>query len=41
MINLTIGNDMSFCKAQQIYAMGTQKLTDMFGPNPCPQATAP
>jgi hypothetical protein len=28
-------------QAQQIYAMGTQKLTGMFGPNPCPQVTAP
>ena len=28
-------------QAQQIYAMGTQQLTGMFGPNPCPQVTAP
>jgi hypothetical protein len=28
-------------QAQQIYAMGTQKLTGMFGPNPCPQVSAP
>ena len=28
-------------QAQQIYAMGTQKLTGMFGPNPCPQVKAP
>ena len=28
-------------QAQQIYAMGTQKLTGMFGPNPCPLVSAP
>ena len=28
-------------QAQQIYAMGTQKLSGMFGPNPCPQVSAP
>ena len=27
--------------AQQTYAMGTQKLTGMFGPNPCPNVKAP
>jgi len=28
-------------QAQQIYAMGSQKLSGMFGPNPCPQIKAP
>lgn len=28
-------------QAQQIYAMGTQKLTGMFGPNPCPSVPQP
>ncbi len=28
-------------QAQQIYAMGSQKLSGMFGPNPCPQVKAP
>jgi hypothetical protein len=28
-------------QAQQIYAMGNQKLSGMFGPNPCPQIKAP
>ena len=28
-------------QAQQIYAMGTQKLTGMFGPNPCPNIAKP
>jgi len=28
-------------QAQQIYAMGTQKLTGLFGANPCPQVKAP
>ncbi|MCP9890113.1 hypothetical protein KBY57_03420 [Cyanobium sp. Aljojuca 7D2] len=28
-------------QAQQIYAMGSQKLNGMFGPNPCPQIKAP
>ena len=28
-------------QAQQVYAMGTQKLTGMFGPNPCPAVKAP
>jgi hypothetical protein len=28
-------------QAQQIYAMGSQKLSGMFGPNPCPQIQAP
>ncbi len=28
-------------QAQQIYAMGNQKLSGMFGPNPCPQIQAP
>jgi len=28
-------------QAQQIYAMGTQKLTGMFGPNPCPNIGKP
>jgi len=28
-------------QAQQIYAMGTQKLTGLFGANPCPQVQAP
>lgn len=28
-------------QAQQIYAMGSQKLSGMFGPNPCPQVSAP
>ena len=28
-------------QAQQIYAMGTQKLTGMFGPNPCPNIPKP
>ena len=28
-------------QAQQIYAMGTQKLTGMFGPNPCPNVPKP
>ncbi len=28
-------------QAQQIYAMGTQKLTSMFGPNPCPTIPKP
>lgn len=28
-------------QAQQIYAMGHQKLSGMFGPNPCPQIQAP
>ena len=28
-------------QAQQIYAMGSQKLTGMFGANPCPQVKAP
>jgi hypothetical protein len=27
--------------AQQTYTMGTQKLTGMFGPNPCPNVKAP
>ena len=28
-------------QAKQVYAMGTQKLTGMFGPNPCPAVKAP
>lgn len=28
-------------QAQQIYAMGSQKLSGMFGANPCPQVKAP
>ncbi|MBD2421876.1 hypothetical protein [Cyanobium sp. FACHB-13342] len=28
-------------QAQQIYAMGTQKLSGMFGPNPCPNVPKP
>ena len=28
-------------QAQQIYAMGTQKLSGMFGPNPCPNLPKP
>lgn len=28
-------------QAQQIYAMGNQKLSGLFGPNPCPQIKAP
>ncbi len=28
-------------QAQQIYAMGTQKLSGMFGPNPCPSVPQP
>ena len=28
-------------QAQQIYAMGTQKLNGMFGPNPCPNVPKP
>jgi hypothetical protein len=28
-------------QAQQIYAMGTQKLSGMFGPNPCPAVPKP
>ena len=28
-------------QAQQIYAMGSQKLSGMFGPNPCPNVTKP
>ena len=28
-------------QASQIYAMGTQKLTGMFGPNPCPNIAKP
>jgi hypothetical protein len=28
-------------QARQIYAMGSQKLSGMFGPNPCPQVSAP
>jgi hypothetical protein len=28
-------------EAQQIYAMGTQKLSGMFGPNPCPNVAKP
>lgn len=28
-------------QAQQLYSMGNQKLTGMFGPNPCPQIKAP
>ena len=28
-------------QAQQIYAMGTQKLSGMFGPNPCPNVAKP
>ena len=31
----------SAAQAQQVYAMGTQKLTGMFGPNPCPAVKAP
>ena len=28
-------------QAQQIYAMGSQKLSGMFGPNPCPNLPKP
>jgi hypothetical protein len=28
-------------QAQQIYAMGSQKLSGMFGPNPCPNVPKP
>lgn len=28
-------------QAKQIYAMGNQKLSGLFGPNPCPQIKAP
>jgi hypothetical protein len=28
-------------EAQQIYAMGSEKLTGMFGPNPCPNVAKP
>jgi hypothetical protein len=28
-------------QAKQVYAMGNEKLTGMFGPNPCPQVKAP
>ncbi len=28
-------------QAQQVFTMGTQKLTGMFGPNPCPAVKAP
>jgi hypothetical protein len=28
-------------QAQQIYAMGNQKLSGMFGPNPCPNVAKP
>ncbi|MFZ0406874.1 MAG: hypothetical protein WAM11_02010 [Cyanobium sp.] len=28
-------------QARQVYAMGSQKLTGMFGPNPCPAVKAP
>jgi hypothetical protein len=28
-------------QAQQIYAMGSQKLSGMFGPNPCPNVAKP
>jgi hypothetical protein len=28
-------------QAQQIYAMGTEKLSGMFGPNPCPNVAKP
>ena len=28
-------------QAQQIYTMGTQKLSGMFGPNPCPNVPKP
>ena len=28
-------------QAQQVFSMGTQKLTGMFGPNPCPAVKAP
>lgn len=28
-------------QAQQIYAMGSQKLSGMFGPNPCPNVPRP
>lgn len=28
-------------QAQQVYAMGSQKLSSLFGPNPCPQIQAP
>jgi hypothetical protein len=28
-------------QAKQVYAMGNEKLSGMFGPNPCPQIKAP
>jgi hypothetical protein len=28
-------------QAKQVYAMGNEKLSGMFGPNPCPQVKAP
>lgn len=28
-------------EAQQIYAMGSEKLSGMYGPNPCPNVPKP
>lgn len=35
------GAQVNSAQAQQIYAMGTQKLSGMFGPNPCPNVPKP